>query len=102
MSARIVVSAGSEPGKWENGRYRDSFSLSVHEPAAFINRQDVCLLSVHEPSAFLNRQDGCGLTERNFRGLEASAAFSILSQKDLQLLLLASLNLFLYISRVVL
>ena len=33
VSARIVVSAGSEPGKWVSSRrFRDSFSLPVHEP----------------------------------------------------------------------
>ena len=43
---RIVVSA-----EWvSNSSFKDSFSLSVQEP-----------------SAFVNRLDGCGLTERNFR-----------------------------------
>ena len=33
VSARIVLSAGSEHGKWVSSRrFRDSFSLSVHEP----------------------------------------------------------------------
>ena len=63
VSARIVVFAGSQPGKWVSSRrFRDSFSLSVHEP-----------------SAFVNRQDGCRATERNFSSLEASAALSIFS-----------------------
>ena len=63
IPARIVVSADSVPGKWvSNSRSKDSFSPSIHEP-----------------SAFVNRRDGCGLTERNFRSLEASAALSILS-----------------------
>ena len=75
IPARIVVSADSEPRKCvSNNRFKDSFSLSVHEP-----------------SAFVNRQDGCRLTERNFRRLEASAALSMLSQKFLQFLLLADL-----------
>ena len=81
VSARIVVSAVSEPGKWVSTRkFRDFLSLSVHKP-----------------SAFVNRQDGCGLMESNFRSLEASAALAIFSQKVLQLLLLAILNSILYI-----
>ena len=75
VPARIVVSTGWEPGKSVSSRrFRESFSLSVHEP-----------------SAFVNRQDGCGLTERNFRSLAATAALSIISQKVLQFLLLADL-----------
>ena len=58
IRARIGVSADSEPGKWvSNSRFKDSFSLSVQEI-----------------SAFVNRQDGCGLIERNFRILKTSAA----------------------------
>ena len=72
VSARIVVSAGTEPGKWVSSRrFRDYFSLSVNDP-----------------SAFVSKQNGCGLTERNIRSLESSAALSIFLQ---------SLNCFLYI-----
>ena len=49
IPAGIVVSANSEPGKWVSmSRFKDSYSLSVHKP-----------------SAFVNRQDGCGQRERN-------------------------------------
>ena len=79
IPAGIVGSADSEPGKWvSNSRSKDYFSLSVHEP-----------------SDFNNRQDGYGLTERNCRCLETSAALSMLSQKFLQFLLLADLISFL-------
>ena len=75
VTARIVVSAGSEPDK--------------------LVFKDYSSLPVHEPSAFVNRQHRCGLTERNFRSLETTAALSMLSEKFLQLLLLADLISFL-------
>ena len=57
----IVVSGGSEPGKWVSSwKFKDSFSLSVHEP-----------------SAFANGQDGCRVTEKHFRILEAYEALSV-------------------------
>ena len=75
----IVVSADSEPGNWVSySRFKDSFSLSVYES-----------------SAFVNKRDGCRLTDGNFRSLEVSAALSMLSQKFLQFLLLADLISFL-------
>ena len=81
VSARIVVSAGSELGNRVSSRiFKHYFALSVLEPFAFVNRQDAC-----------------GLRERNFRSLEASAALSILSQKVLQFILLVDLISFLYI-----